>query len=102
MLSIPDPEDMIIPLFHSQSMDNVFGYENSEIDGLIKDVEVERSMKKRNQLFHKIEKILLQDVPAIPLFSHQNRVAMQPYVRGVVVPALGFYYIDATKIWLDR
>ncbi len=102
MLSIPDPEDMIIPLFHSQSMDNVFGYENSEIDGLIKDVEVERSMKKRNQLFHKIEKILLQDIPAIPLFSHQNRVAMQPYVRGVVVPALGFYYIDATKIWLDR
>lgn len=101
-LSIPDPEDMINPLFYSQSMENVFGYENSKIDGLIKEVEVERSMKKRIQLFHRIEKILLQDVPAIPLFSHQNRVAMQPYVRGIVVPALGFYYIDATKIWLDR
>jgi len=101
-LSIPDPEDMINPLFHSQSMANVFGYANPQIDGLINDVEVERSMKKRIQLFHKIEKILLRDVPAIPLFSHQNRVAMQPYVRGVVVPALGFDYIDATKIWLDR
>jgi len=101
-LGIPDPEDVINPLFHSLSTENVFGYANSEIDGLIKDVEVERSMKKRIQLFHKIEKILLRDVPAIPLFSHQNRVAMQPYVQGVVVPALGFYYIDTTKIWLDR
>lgn len=102
MLRIPDPEDIINPLFHSQSEDNVFGYENSEIDNLISEVEVERSMKKRIQLFHEIEKILIQDVPAVPLFSHQNRVAMQPYVRGVTVPALGFYYIDAKKIWLDR
>jgi ABC-type transport system substrate-binding protein len=101
-LSIPDPEDMISPLFHSQSLDNIFGYQNSRVDSLIKEVEVERSMKKRIQLFHRIEKILLRDIPAVPLFSHQNRVAMQPYVRGVVVPALGFYYIDATKIWLDR
>lgn len=101
-LSIPDPEDMISPLFHSKSVENVFGYQNSRIDSLIKEVEVERSMKRRRQLFRRIEKALLQDIPAIPLFSHQNRVAMQPYVRGVVVPALGFYYIDATKIWLDR
>jgi ABC-type transport system substrate-binding protein len=69
---------------------------------LIQAAESERSLKKRVQIFHNIEKILQEDVPAIPLFSHQNRVAMQPYVQGVVVPALGVYYIDATKIWLDR
>ncbi|MBN1224526.1 MAG: ABC transporter substrate-binding protein [Candidatus Aminicenantes bacterium] len=101
-LSIPDPEDMIRPLFYSDSILNGIGYRNPELDGLIQDAEGERSLKKRVHIFQNIEKILREDVPAIPLFSHQNRMAVQPYVRGVVVPALGVYYIDATKIWLDR
>jgi len=101
-LSIPDPEDMIRPLFYSSSDFNVFGYENPELDRLIQAAEGERSLKKRIHIFQDIEKILSEDIPAIPLFSHQNRVAMQPYVQGVVVPALGVYYIDAKKIWLDR
>ncbi len=101
-MSFPDPEDMIRPLFHSQSIFNVFGYANSNFDRLLQEAEVERSWKKRINLFHKIEDMLLIDVPAIPLFSHQNRVAVQPYVRGIEYPSLGFYYLDAKKIWLDK
>jgi hypothetical protein len=41
-------------------------------------------------------------MPAIPLYNQQNRVAMQPYVRGVEIPVLGFYYLDTRKIWLDK
>ena len=101
-MSFPDPEDMIRPLFHSRSIFNVFGYANSNFDRLLQEAEVERSWKKRINLFHKIEDMLLIDVPAIPLFSHQNRVAVQPYVRGIEYPSLGFYYLDAKKIWLDK
>lgn len=101
-MSFPDPEDMIRPLFHSKSIFNVFGYTNSGLDSLLQMAEVERSWKKRIDLFHKIEELLFVDVPAIPLFSHQNRVAVQPYVRGIEYPSLGFYYLDAKKIWLDK
>ncbi|MGD9344321.1 MAG: ABC transporter substrate-binding protein [Candidatus Aminicenantes bacterium] len=101
-MSFPDPEDMIRPLFHSKSLFNVFGYTNPKLDDLLQMAEVERSWKKRIGLFHKIEEVLFEDVPAIPLFSHQNRVAIQPYVRGVEYPSLGFYYLDAKKIWLDK
>ena len=101
-MSFPDPEDMIRPLFFSGSIFNVFEYSNSELDQLLQMAEVERSWKKRINLFHKIEKLLFEDVPAIPLFSHQNRVAIQPYVRGIEYPSLGFYYLDAKKIWLDK
>jgi peptide/nickel transport system substrate-binding protein len=101
-MSIPDPEDMVRPLFYSRSIFNVFGYENPKLDELLQMAEVEISWKKRIGLFHKIEEVLLADVPAIPLFAHQNRVAMQPYIRGVEYPSLGFDYLDAKKIWLDK
>jgi ABC-type transport system substrate-binding protein len=101
-MSFPDPEDMVRPLFHSESIFNVFGYKNTELDQLLQRAEVERSWKKRINLFQKIEELLFVDVPAIPLFSHQNRVAVQPYVRGIEYPSLGFYYLDAKKIWLDK
>jgi ABC-type transport system substrate-binding protein len=101
-MSFPDPEDMIRPLFHSKSIFNVFGYTSSTLDQLLQSAEVERSWKKRINLFHKIEDLLFVDVPAIPLFSHQNRVAVQPYVRGVEYPSLGFCYLDGKKIWLDK
>ena len=101
-MSFPDPEDIIRPLFFSQSVFNVFGYTNPELDGLLEEAEIERSWTKRIKLFRKIEEILHADIPALPLFSHQNRVAMQGNVRGVEVPSLGFYYLDAKKIWLDR
>jgi ABC-type transport system substrate-binding protein len=102
VMSFPDPEDIIRPLFFSESVFNVFGYNNPELDRLLQRAEVESSWTKRINLFHQIEQILIQDVPCLPLFSHQNRVAMQPYVRGVEVPPLGFYYLDARKIWLDK
>ena len=101
-MSFPDPEDMVRPLFHSKSIFNVFEYVNTNLDRLLQMAEVERSWKKRINLFHKIEELLFADIPAIPLFSHQNRVAIQPYVRGVEYPSLGFYYLDAKKIWLDK
>jgi ABC-type transport system substrate-binding protein len=102
VMSFPDPEDIIRPLFFSKSIFNIFNYANPELDKLLQEAEIERSWTKRINLFHQIEQILVSDVPALPLFSHQNRVAMQPYVRGVEVPSLGFYYLDARKIWLDK
>lgn len=102
MMGMPDPEDMIRPLFSSRSASNIFGYINSEIEDLLRAGEVEKSWSKRIKLFRQIEKILLADVPAIPLYSQQNRVAMQSRVRGVAVPHLGMYYLDTQKIWLKR
>ena len=101
-MTFPDPEDIIRPLFFSQSVFNVLGYANLELDRLLLEAEVEPSWTKRNRLFRQIEQVLFGDVPSIPLFSHQNRVVMQAYVKGVEIPPLGFYYLNTGKIWLDK
>lgn len=102
LMNFPDPEDIIRPLFFSSSLSNLFGYQNPALDSLLLKAEVEKSWTKRINLFHRMEEILSADMPAIPLFSQQNRVAMQPYVRGVEVPPLGMYYLKANKIWLYK
>jgi len=102
LMNFPDPEDMIRPLFFSKSEFNLFGYSNSVLDNLLEKSETEKSWSRRIDLFHQMEKILLSDLPAIPLYSQQNRIAMQPYVRGVEVPPLGLYYLEARKIWLNK
>ncbi len=98
----PDPEDIVKPLFFSKSIFNVFNYSSPALDNLLQEAEVERSWTRRVNLFHQIEEILASDVPATPLFSKQNRVVMQPYVKGIEVPPLSFYYLDCKKIWLDK
>jgi len=101
-MNLPDPEDIIRPLFFSESAQNFLGYDSPELDSLLEKAELEPSYKRRINLFHKIEKILMSEMPAVPLYFQQNRIVVQPYVRGVEVPPLGFYYLEARKIWLER
>ncbi|NIM90881.1 MAG: hypothetical protein GTO17_08030 [Candidatus Aminicenantes bacterium] len=101
-MNFPDPEDIIRPLFFSNSIFNVFGYSNPELDRLLEETDSERSWTRRIKLFHRIEQSLFSDVPAIPLFSNQQRIAVQPYVRGVKVHPLGFYYLETRKIWFEK
>ena len=102
LMDIPDAENIVRPLFHSKSLFNHCRYGNPLLDELLKRAEVERSWSKRIDYFHRIEEILLMDTPAVPLFTKRNRIAMQPYVRGVEVPLMGLYYLDASKVWLDK
>ena len=103
-LDFPDPENIVLPLFFSSAALNqtLLRYSNPRLDELAKAAEVEQSRTGRIALFHKIEGLLQIDMPAIPLFSRQHRLALQPYVRGVRPHPLGFFYLDAKDIWLDK
>jgi MarR-like DNA-binding transcriptional regulator SgrR of sgrS sRNA len=49
-----------------------------------------------------MERVLVEDLPAIPLFANEQRIALQSYVHGLKVPPLGFNYLDAKEIWMDK
>lgn len=103
-LDFPDPENIIVPLFHSSAVLNrdIMQYSNPQLDELARAADVEQSRQTRIAIFHKIEKRLLAEMPAVPLYSRQHRLALQPYVHGVKIPPLGFFYLDARDIWLDK
>jgi ABC-type transport system substrate-binding protein len=103
-LDFPDPENIVMPLFFSSAVLNqdILQYSNPKLDNLARATEIEKSREARIALFHKIEQLLMADLPAVPLYSSWHRLAVQPYVRGVKVPPLGFFYLDAREIWLDK
>jgi ABC-type transport system substrate-binding protein len=103
-MDFPDAESVIQPLFFSASEFNraAFRYSSAALDKLFDEAEVEKSWTRRAELFRKMERILGDEVPAVPLFFTEARFAVQSRLRGVRVPALGFHYLDARQIWLDK
>jgi ABC-type transport system substrate-binding protein len=102
LMNFPDPEDIIRPLFFSQSPLNICQFRHSDLDSLLQEAEVEASWSLRNKIFYRIEKILKVETPAFPLFFLQNRIAMQANVIGIEVPPLGLNYLKMKKIRFEE
>ena len=98
----PDPDNFLGTLFHSQSQYNFTGYHNPEVDRLLDQARTERDYLKRMETYRKIEGIILEDAPIIPMVNHLFQMVYQPYVKGVEVNALGGPYIPMKKIWFKK
>ena len=97
----PDPDNFLRVLFHSTSPVNRSGYNNPEIDSLLDLAWSETSYKERNDLYRRIEKMILHDSPIIPLDYDRSRFLVRPNVRGFSLSPMGYTYIKMNKIWLD-
>ena len=98
----PDPDNFLGILFHSKSKYNYMAYHNPEVDRLLDRAKAERDYLKRMEMYRKIEGIVLEDAPIIPMVNHLFQMAYQSYVRGIEVNALGGPYIPMKKIWLEK
>jgi ABC-type transport system substrate-binding protein len=103
-MDFPDPENIILPLYGSQSPANRVNshYANPRLDALLEQSEVETSWEQRTGLFRQMEQILFEDTPAIPLYTERIRIALQPIVHGAKLPALGFFFLDTKEIWIEK
>ncbi len=101
-MDFPDPENIVIPLYYSGSPANALSarYDNPRLDGLLEQAAAETSWERRAGLYREMEKMLADDTPAVPLFSERIRIALQPQVRGVERPAMGFIFLNVKDIWL--
>jgi len=98
----PDPDNFLGTLFHSKSRYNHAAYSNPEVDRLIDQAKTERDYLKRMQMYRKIEELVLEDAPIVPMINHLFQWAFQPYVKGIELSPLGGAYIPMKKIWLSK
>jgi ABC-type transport system substrate-binding protein len=103
-MDFPDPENIILPLYGSQSPANRLGahYVNPRLDTLLEQSEVEASWERRTALFRQMERLLVEDMPAVPLGTERVRIALLPSVHGAKLPALGFFFLDTKEIWIEK
>ena len=95
----PDPENFLDILFHGESSNNHTGYNNPEVNNLLEEARVEQNQAARYDLYRKIEQMILEDAPWIPLwYAGEQYVLVKPYVHDyfltqLIIPKLRFVYI---------
>ncbi|MBI2116020.1 MAG: ABC transporter substrate-binding protein [candidate division NC10 bacterium] len=99
---LPEPDNFLYRLFHSQSRNNMTRYRNDRVDHLLDRARAEQIYLKRIDLYRQAEKLIMEDSPLIPLSYLNYERLFQPYVRSVEVSALGDPYIPMRKIWLAK
>ncbi|USH01212.1 peptide ABC transporter substrate-binding protein [Grimontia kaedaensis] len=62
---------------------NYIGYKNPAMDELLNKVEKELDTEKRNQIFHEIQKIYAEDLPALPLYFRSDSFVKPKWLEGV-------------------
>ncbi len=78
-----DPQNFLEVLFQSQSEENNFAYSNPEVDAALEEAAVEQDEETRLKMYQDIEKMILEDLPAVPFYqSWKSHVLVKPYVEG--------------------
>jgi ABC-type transport system substrate-binding protein len=103
-MDFPDAAEIVTPLFFSRSEPNLqtLHYSSRVIDELVLKTGAERSWTERTALFRKVETVLNEEMPAVPLFLREQRLAVQPRVRGIAVPPFGFPHLQVKEVWLAK
>jgi oligopeptide transport system substrate-binding protein len=99
---VPEPDNFLYRLFHSQSRNNFTRYHNNQVDRLLDQARGEQVYLKRIELYRRAENMILEDAPIIPLNYQSYERLFQRYVQSIEVSALGDPYIPMRKIWLAR
>jgi len=76
-----DP-NTFLELFVSDNPNNQTRWENTEYDKLVLSAQQEPDEKKRMRMFERAERILMDEMPIIPLYSYVDQNMVRPYVKG--------------------
>jgi oligopeptide transport system substrate-binding protein len=91
-----DPQNFLEILFQSKSTDNDFAYNNPAVDAALASAAVEQDPDKRIKMYQDIEKTILADMPAAPLWCKSvSYVLVKPYLKGYSI-----YPMDI-NIWCE-
>jgi oligopeptide transport system substrate-binding protein len=95
----PDPENFLDILFHSGSSNNHTNYNNPEVDRLLEQARTETDRNARYQLYNRIEQLVIDDAPWIPLwYSGERYLLVKPNVHDyfqtpLIIPKLRYVYL---------
>ena len=96
----PDPQDFLDILFHSESTNNWGAYSNREVDSLLEKARVEPDQISRFQQYNRIEQLIVDDAPWLPLWhSTERKVLIKPQVKDyflvpMTIPKLRHVYFS--------
>jgi ABC-type transport system substrate-binding protein len=92
----PTADAFLTPLFRSGLADNVTGFSSDGVDALLQAGRAESDEAKRTASYQEAEKLVLEQLPVIPLAQFAFHSLVSGRVTGLVMSGLGTF--DATRV----
>jgi oligopeptide transport system substrate-binding protein len=86
-----DPSNFLFLVKSDNKGFNYGKYNNPEFDGLLNQAATELDLKKRAEMLHKAEAILMKDMPWIPVMYYGKSQLISPKIKGFVQNTRGVY-----------
>jgi len=89
-----DPDDYTTPFLHSAANSwTGSGYANPEVDKMLDEAAVKETIEERTPYYEKVQDILAEEVPIIPLLQGKLFIVAKKNVGGIVLdPTMQFRY----------
>jgi oligopeptide transport system substrate-binding protein len=94
-----DPSTFL-DMFVTGGEQNNTGFSNAEYDRLIDAAASEPDPQKRTQMLQRAERILMEELPILPIYFYVSKNMVQPYVRGFYNNIQDVHPVSA--MWIDR
>jgi oligopeptide transport system substrate-binding protein len=94
-----DP-NTFLNLFVTDGENNLTGFSNAEYDALIESAAREPDNAKRMEMFQQAERILMDEMPIVPIYYYVSRNMVKPYVRGWYNNLQDSHHLRG--IWIDH
>lgn len=97
-MDVPDPEYFFDVLFNSMQSTNLMGYSNPVVDSLLNECYSNQHIEDRLRTYVKIEKILMEDAPIVPLINDYEKIVFRRSLRNVMFNRLGIVGLELSRI----
>jgi ABC-type transport system substrate-binding protein len=98
LTAYPTADAFLTPLFITGSHENVTQFTNPQVDTLLRAGRVEPDEAKRIADDQQAERLILDQVPVVPIFEIETHSVIADRVKGLELTVLATF--DATKLWL--
>jgi oligopeptide transport system substrate-binding protein len=85
----PDPQNFLDILYHSDSQQNIGGFEDKMVDALLESARVERDVARRMEQYAEIEQMIVEAAPVVFVSHGLTAILVKPRVRGYVHTPIG-------------
>ncbi|MBV8162269.1 MAG: ABC transporter substrate-binding protein [Acidimicrobiia bacterium] len=98
LTAYPTADAFLTPLFLTGSHENVTQFSDPQVDTLLRSGRAEADEAKRIAIDQQAERLILDQVPVVPIFEIETHAVAATRVKNLAVSVLGTF--DATKLWL--
>ena len=98
---VPDPSYILDSYFKTNGSNNR-GYSNAQVDQLLSEASVTADEKERLTRYQKVQEMVQDELPIIPMTYYEMVVAKKDYVKGYIFDQTSHDYTLTPETYIER